>query len=299
MTIAGRWRAFAGYAPSELCRKLAAESADREQVTGLLAEAAPDQRWPMLLLAAVQLETIRSGEPYPDDGDDLERFCVEHRAALLETIRSRSTQTNEVGRCSFILPALAAAYDGRPLALIEVGASRRLVLNLDRYRYDYSGRAAGDAHSAVRIETELRAGDPSLDVPPIASRVGIDLAPRPDDEWLRACVFADQPERRTRLDAALAIAAEHPPEVIRGDAIELLAGQIAAAPAGSRPVVFHTAVAFYLPAERRARLHEAGAGATQIRGEPVSTTTSDFSICLDGTELARAHPHGAWLEWLG
>ena len=65
---------------------------------------------------------------------------------------------------------------------------------------------------------------PPLDPPPVAWRVGVDLAPVDasdpgDARWLRACLWPDQPARQERLAAALAVAREHPVEVRRGDAL--------------------------------------------------------------------------------
>lgn len=295
--LAERFRAFAEHAPSPLYRTLAAAVGEHEDIHALLARAEPAQQWPMLLFAAVHLEVLRSGGEYPLDGAAFAQFCSDHRTALAATIAARSTQTNEVNRCTYLLPALAAAADGRPLALIEVGASAGLNLNLDRYAYDYGGGVtAGADGSPVRLAAELRGAVPPLELGVVAARTGIDLAPRPDDEWLRACVFADQPVRRARLDAALALARAHPPELITGDAVERLAPTIEAAPAGAQVVVFHTAVAFYLDDAQVARLRELSAGVTYVTAE-AAAGHGDFELRVDGRRLGRAHPHGAWLDW--
>ncbi len=264
----------------------------------MMLEAAPDQRWPMLLMAAVHLQTRRAGEPFPGDPEALLAFCRDHREPLLETIRARSTQTNEVARCNYLLPCLAAASDARPLALIEVGASRGLLLNLDRYAYDFCGDTAGDPGSALSLSCELRGARPPLRIPPIGTRVGIDLSPCRDDEWLRACAFADQPERVERLDAALAIAERQPPRVIEGDALELLPALIAEAPAGAQVVVFHTAVLAYLPQGVAERLREIADRTTYITAEPTGEY-SLFALEIDGERVGTAHPHGRWLDWTG
>jgi hypothetical protein len=155
---------------------------------------------------------------------------------------------------------------------------------------------AGPRDSAVVIECELRRGKPPVDIPPIAWRMGIDLAPSPDDEWLRACVFADHPDRLARLDAALEVAKEHPPALVRGDAIELLPGLICQAPADTQVIVFHTAVAPYIPFDRWQALADAAGGATYVTAEHAGDINS-HSLRVDGAECGTAHPHGRWLDW--
>ena len=297
-TIEARFRGFAEFAPSPLYRSLSGGIAGVPEITGMMLEAAPDQRWPMLLMAAVHLETRRSGEAFPGEPEALLAYCLANREALLETIRARSTQTNEVARCNYLLPCLAAASDGRPLALIEVGSSRGLLLNIDRYAYDYSGLTAGEAGSNLALFCELRGRRPPLRMAAITSRAGIDLSPCRDDEWLRACAFADQPERVDRLDAALAIAEEHPPRVLEGDALELLPGLIAKAPSGAQVVVFHTAVLAYLPEGVPDRLREIAAETTYVTAEPTGEY-SHFALEIDGVRVGSAHPHGRWLDWSG
>lgn len=298
-TLADWFRGFAQGAPSPLYRRLSAAVPDAPDVMALLLEAAPPQRLPMLLFAAVHAEVLARGLDYPQDGPAFLAFCREYAGALRPTLRTRSTQTNEVGRCAYLRPCIAVAADGRPLALIEVGASAGLNLNLDRYAYDFgSGVTGGDATSPLTIGTELRGGAPPLALPEVGWRIGIDLSPAPDADWLRACVFADQPERRVRLEAALAIAAEHPPELVQGDALELLPQVLARVPAGMQAVVFHTAVTVYLTPDQQERLTALVAGATHVtaeRGRP----EGGYALEADGREVGAAHPHGAWLDWTG
>ena len=75
-------------------------------------DATPDQRWPMLLLAAVNLECRRDGHEFPQDGEQLARFCREHEDALRKTIASRSTPSNSqrFSSCRMVVsPATGAA----------------------------------------------------------------------------------------------------------------------------------------------------------------------------------------------
>ena len=313
-TLADWFRGFAQGAPSPLYRRLSAAVPDAPDVMALLLEAAPPQRLPMLLFAAVHAEVLARGLDYPQDGPAFLAFCREHADALRPTLRTRSTQTNEVGRCAYLRPCIAAAADGRPLALIEVGASAGLNLNLDRYAYDFGGGVTGgDATSPLTIRTGLgggfrattcsrwsraAGGPPPLALPEVGWRIGIALPPAPDADWLRACVFADQPERRVRLEAALAIAAEHPPELVQGDALELLPQVLARVPAGMQAVVFHTAVTVYLTPDQQERLTALVAGATHVtaeRGRP----EGGYALEAEGREVGAAHPHGAWLDWTG
>jgi hypothetical protein len=183
--------------------------------------------------------------------------------------------------------------------LIEVGASAGLNLNLDRYAYDFAaGITGGDPTSPVTIVTELRAGKPPLALPEVGWRIGIDLAPAPDPEWLRACVFADQPERLARLDVALAIAREHPPPLVEGDALELLPDVLAQVPAGMQPVVFHTALTPYLTEEQHVRLNGLAEETTHVAAEE-GRPEGGFALEVDGREVGLAHPHGRWLVWNG
>jgi len=290
---------------------------------------------PMVFLAAVHDELLRDprhplAEHYPDvtpealpEGDPwpvFAAFCAEHSDALRATLEVRGTQTNEVARCAGLLPCFATVADGRPLALIEVGASAGLNLCWDRYAYDYAGTPAGAPASPLRIECALRDGrEPPLEGAPVASRVGVDLNPvdlgaAADVRWLHACVWPDQPARHARLDAAIAIAREDLPELRRGDALELLPGLIADAPAEALVCVFHTAALAYFSRPQVARLeailNAAGRDVAWVGGESPGVVMGAPRAVGEGLHfqltagppgalrvLGRMGHHGGWLEW--
>lgn len=83
-------------------------------------------------------------------------------------------------------------------------------------------------------------------------------------------------------------------------------------PAGTTPVVFHSAVLAYLQREQRAAFVDlvqslpvtwiANEGARVVPGvrERVGTNfdpRAAFVLAVDGEPVARSAPHGQWLEW--
>ena len=308
---AGRahFRAFAatverdgGATYATICRDVA----DDDEVLSLLDGAPLPQRRPLLLLAAVHFLLLAGadhplaayydtvalvrGVPFgpPRSGDvaaAFADFCRAHRAELERLIAIRSTQTNEVGRCTALLPGLchiAALYGwSEPLSLLDLGTSagsqsalRRLRLHLPvRRRGRRSARpvpgrtppwrAVALTCTARRDVSHL----PELRLPAMAERVGLDLAPVDpfsDDEarWLLACLWPDNPVRFGRLRAALANvrAAAHPPRLERGDMLTDLPPVAATMPGDGPLVVFHSWVAAYLTeAEQRALVAQVAA----------------------------------------
>jgi hypothetical protein len=268
-----------------ICRGVAVQA----DVLDLIAQAPLAQRRPNLLLAAVHFlllsgvdhplaayyDTVRppAGEGGGPSLEDLpavfRRFCLEHRQELLELIATRSTQTNEVGRCAGLLPALAtiaAGYPGEPLALLDLGTSAGLNLGFDHYAYAYRQAdgavlSAGDPTSEVLLECRVGttlADLPPLALPPVADRVGVDLSPiHPQDDgearWLLACLWPDNLVRFNRVRGALAVAraSEDRARLVQGDIIEDLDAVAATIDASSPLVVFHSWVAAYLTEARQ------------------------------------------------
>jgi hypothetical protein len=292
---------------------------------------------------AAYYDTVRLPEEPalgPGDGDVaavFADFCRAHRHELIGLITTRSTQTNEIGRCAALYPALSEIGGGAPLSLLDLGTSAGLNLLLDEYGYVYrqrsdgTERAAGPTASEVTIECTVRNSldeFASLGTPVVASRTGLDLSPidpRSDDEalWLQACLWPDNLPRFTRLRAALHVArtTDSPAHLVRGDLVDDLA-QVATAIDDRTPlVIMHTWVAAYLTEARQRELvaavralrvvhHLYAESPIETPGLPTPESpeggpTSNLATALvhigpDGAppvRLASMHPHGKWVRW--
>ena len=316
--------------------------ADRPDIVELLSAAPVEQQLPVLLLAAVH--SLVLAEPdlelaawYPttaraprtsDAFPAFARLCHDRADEIRQIVGTRSVQTNEVGRCAFLLPALGLIEaEAGPLALVDVGTSAGLNLQLDRFEYRYSpgGRVGGP--SPVVLECGIRGEVPiPRSVPTIASRIGIDRSPLDAGDpqharWLLACVWPDQADRFHRLAAAIEVAAANPVTVRHGDAVRDVRAAVTAQAKTAHPVVINSWVLNYLP-ERARRDYVAeldGAGQehdlTWIAAESpamcVGLPYPDHLIGLDRTvvllvrwrrgirtvaHLATAHPHGYWMH---
>ncbi|HEX2764557.1 MAG TPA: DUF2332 family protein [Allosphingosinicella sp.] len=231
----------------------------------------------------------------------------------------RAPQTNEVGRSAVLMSGLlvVATRFAQPIELLELGASAGLNLNLDRYGYDLGGLEVGDPHSAVRLAPEWKGFLPPEAEVRIVGRRGVDLAPLDpagDGERLLAYVWPDQSERLARLEAALTIAAEHPPGVERDDAAPWTEARLAETQCeGVTRVLLHSVAFQYFPMETQARIAAAAAKAGDaasgarpfawLRYEMVPGDER-YSLRLrvwPGGEdklLAWCHPHGTSVSWL-
>jgi hypothetical protein len=180
-------------------------------------------------------------------------------------IATRHTQTNDCGRSAIIGPGLTwlAARSGRPLALVDVGASAGLTLLCDRYRLEYGEHGAtGPAQSPVVVNCRVVGGHPPIAaaLPPLVARVGIDRDPvdlaNPDDaRWLLACVWPDT-GRLERVAASIELAQRDLPEVVAGDANDVLPEVLGTLPDGAVAVVLTTWAFAYFSIDDRARFIE-------------------------------------------
>ncbi len=295
---------------SPLYQELAVGVADDPDVLDLLLDLPVDKRQPNLLFAAV-----RHVAGTPSGYAEFRREFYDQLGPIVETMRLRRTQTNEPARCATLYPFLAALP--QPLALIEVGASAGLALLPDRYAYRYNGVDAGNPGTDLRIDCRVEGPwSPPRQELTVAWRAGLDLNPlsvnNPDDiEWLETLVWPGQHERLNRLTAAVEIARQDPPRIVRGDLTHDLAELASFAPAEATLVVFHTAVLMYVSPADRARFADQvhGLGAVWISQEspqvlpwidsPVDPAASaDFVLAINGQAVAVTAPHGATMRTL-
>lgn len=205
----------------------------------------------------------------------------------------------------------------QPIALLEVGAAAGLCLLVDHYGYDYAGRRLGTdrvvfecaPHGPVPLPEEL---------PEVVWRAGIDLEPVDLDDpdavkWLEMLVWPEERDRLDRLRAAIEIAREERPRVIRGNLLTHLEEVEAEAPRDATLVIFHTAVLAYLSAPERERFRDRvrtirarwisneGDGVVPGLATPSipPVNGSHFVIGADGRyPIAFCDGHGRWLQWL-
>ena len=255
-----------------------------------------DAAWPAFL-AAVE-----------DNVDEL-------RDGVLEPV-----QTNEVGRCSVLLPCFLAVErrSGLPLRTLEIGSSAGLNLRWDHYRYRAGDVTWGPPDSPLDLGDVYQDTPPLLDLlPEVAERRGCDVAPidptTPEGERkLLSFVWPDQLHRFDRLRRAIEVSRAVPATVDTAEATKWVTEQLATARRGVCTVVFHSIVMQYLSPEQRQSfqdaLHEAGARATPnaplawVRMEPTRDGPAhvDLTWWPGGVEspLAECGYHGEWVRWI-
>jgi hypothetical protein len=307
-----------------LCERLAAEP--------LVREVAPDFRWNLALrlLAALHYLALDGRAPglaraYAGEGEAWPAFretLARESKWVAHFLRKQGMQTNEVQRCYGLLPAflLAAAETGRELDLIELGPSAGFNLLWDRYAYRYGAERWGKADAPIELSGELRAPLPGglLAIRPVVRRrLGIDLNPidvksEHGARLLRSFIWPDQIERLERLERAIEVVRADPPQILRGDYLELLEPLLNERSDEALTVVYQTASLSHLSSEERLGVEEILTRAGErgplafISGEHPPNDPTDywqlrFQLWPGGEPqiLARLDYHGRWLEWLG
>ena len=357
--LADQFRSFARQASprSPLYGRLAEVAADDEAILGILDETPTGQPRPVMLLAAVHFLLlgerddplaayypnlagpirggVRGGVRAGDPASAFRTFCERRQGDLRAIVSSRTMQTNEVGRCTYLLLGMGVVADEvGALAHVDVGASAGLNLLLDRYHYRYrSGDRATEVGppGPVRLTCGTRRDPPvPRRLPRVAARRGLDRSPidvRDPDQarWLEASVWPDQRDRLANLAAAIELVRSERPEVVAGDAVDDVAAVVESVAGHGHPVVTNSVVLQYLSEDRRreyvARLDDIGRrgdlswvyaeapGLTE--GLPTPHAPSDatnpgltalvLARWRDGVRrverLATCHGHGFWVHW--
>ncbi|QBF30245.1 DUF2332 domain-containing protein [Thalassococcus sp. S3] len=314
-SLADRYLAFAqreAHGISPTYEAYAISAAGNPDLLNRLLDLPEGKQQPNLLFAAT-----RHSVGLPDAGFDFALHALGRWDEIKPVILSRSTQTNEPGRCACLLPALAQFK--APLAIIEVGAAAGLCLFPDRYGYDF-GRVRLDPSEKAAPVFPCKASDrtpiPAAH-PKIVWRAGLDLNPLDvqsdeDMQWLRTLIWPEHAERQSRLEAAIGVARRDPPRIVTGDLLEQTEALAAQAPKDARLVIFHTAVLNYVAPRIRKQFAElvqdleaewlANEGA-RILPDLVSDMGLDdrpgaFVLSHNGRAIARTGPHGQFIDWL-
>ncbi len=271
-----------------------------------------------------RLEAVYRGEIVDQEEVDaiVAAVTADHDARLLPWLDG-PPQTNEAGRSASFMAGLLwlSGRLGPRFELNELGASAGINTMMDRYHYDLGGVTAGPAESPMQIRPEWRGSPPPRAPVEIVSIRGCDQAPidlsDPDAALrVKSYVWPENADRITRMDAAIALAAEKRPDVVKADALDWVIDRLAAPQqAGVTRVFNHSIVWQYIPADRRKAISEAieAAGAAASLEKPLvwmmlETNRETFAHELrirywpgpdEWTLLAQAQAHGSWVEWLG
>ncbi len=305
------------------CRALAA-ALDRTTATGRRALDWPGNRiadaMPLRLVAPYHA-LFRKGLIASFDTVEAVRAATAAHDSWILPWLDGPPQTNEPARSANFMAALLVLADrfGLPFDLLEIGSSAGLNLLIDRFRYDLGGVETGPEAAPVVIRPEWRGPPPPTATVKIDSVRGVDIAPidvtdPAAAERLMAYIWIDAPERTARVETAIRMIGARSVNLGQGDAADWIAAQLAEPQAhGTCRVLMHSIVWQYLPAATQSRIEVAmeTAGAAATPDRPLAWIRMEPDEARKGIEchvrgwpglperqLARTHPHGAWIEWL-
>lgn len=244
-----------------------------------------------------------------------------HEAELLPWLDG-PPQTNEAGRSSsFIAAMLWLADKGLPprFDCLEIGSSAGINLMLDRYHYDLGGVQVGPEPGAMRFAPEWKGPPPPDRRIEIVRTKGCDVAPVDLTDpaqalRLKAYIWPEHTVRFERMEAAIAEARRAAPDLVRMNAADFVEAELARPQEpGTTRVLMHSIVWQYVPEDQQRRVTAAmeAAGARATPDRPLAWISLEANRVVHNHELrlrtwpggaepvlvARAHPHGAWIEW--
>jgi len=250
------------------------------------------------------------------------QVVADHDDALLPWFNN-PPQTNESGRSANFMAGLLWLSDkvGPRFELLELGASAGVNTMMGRYHYQLGGVSAGPEDSPMQIQPEWRGPNPpDAPVEIVSARAcdqnPIDLTDDAIAKRLKGYIWPEMPARFVRMEAAIALAKQEAPHLVKADAADWVEEQLQQPQEeGVTRVLMHSIVWQYLPPATKARIEAAmaAAGAQATTAKPLAWISSETNRATfrhdlnirywpDGEEaahLGHAHAHGAWVEWYG
>lgn len=274
--LSERFRNFANLeckGSSPLYQELSSQIAEDEELLLISSHASDGQPVPNLLLGAVHFLLLNGKQHdlinyYPSLVKDAKEgngafpifkdFCQTYSNDIIEILKSKRVQTNEVRRCAYLYPIFCDIFNTveKPLSLIEIGTSAGLQLVWDHYSYSYGdSEVYGNENAYLHLTSAVREGShPNLlkDSPPVHSRIGIDLnimdvSQKEEYLWLRALIWPEHQERLHMFDQAVKQFNETPPTLVEGDGVNLINKYAREVPEHTALCIFHTHVANQIP----------------------------------------------------
>lgn len=325
---------------SPMYRHLSIQVSRDDQCLALAVQSEPSQPAPNLFFAAVhyllekKLSESSDGNAlakyYPSLGGRFEAspemfecfkvFCSKFEFEILEILKTKLVQTNEVQRCAVLWPALklVGQMAKQPnIALVDVGTSGGLSFLMDKAHISYSdGVQSGPDDSKLRLHCESRGTTvPSLPNVSIKSRIGVDLNPvdllnENERAWNLALIWPDQLDRRHRVENALDLLKVTPINFHRGRANQLLPLVISKIPSDQLLCVLHSFSLNQFSVDDRAgfdKVLETESSKREIWRiglEWLGSKNPELAITkyTDGKrswnqKIAECGGHGEWIDW--
>lgn len=317
---------------SNLYEHLSYQIAEDDEILDLCLNATAGQPVPNLLFGAVHYLLLKGkkhklGQYYPSivkhplAVDEafiyFKDFCQQFEKEIIEILKSRLVQTNEVRRCAYLFPSFCYIYNkvAKPLSLIEIGTSAGLQLLWDRYSYSYgTDEVYGDKDSAVLVTSEMKDKQPPpylTKIPPVVSRMGLDLhvsnlRNQEDYLWLKSLIWPEHRDRLTLFEQAAHCFKENPVELREGDGIVLLPDIIETIPSEATIGIFHTHVANQIPEPSKwtliDKIKKIGARRDIFHlYNNMWDRELHLDYFIDGVEykqvIGKTDGHGKWFEW--
>lgn len=277
----------------------------------------------LLTQADMRLAPVYDGETIDQREVDkiVAAVTADHDQRLLTWLNG-PPQTNEAGRSASFVAGLLwlSGKVGSRFEINELGASAGINTMMDRYHYRLGDISVGPEESLMQISPQWLGPLPANARLEIAAIQGCDQAPidlsDPDAALrVKSYVWPENADRLERMNAAIALATEKRPDVVKADALEWVLERLASPqPENLVRVINHSIVWQYIPSDSREKIADAieGMGSVASTERPLAwmmleTNRETFKHELrvkywPGPDqwhlLAEAQAHGSWVHWL-